>query len=193
VARHPELPHARNWFELPDDVGLPRRDFKALLKAVFGDVETPGAELRQQAPEPEPETPSAPSGAPAHEEPPAHDGMPQVMSYIMACPMKRQSRLFVLHSYILAECPHVDISLQDGRPTYEFGGRRVAIADTGEQVALYVDDAESLAEFRAASPGVQAAKTRVNFMDGKDIPQSDIRAVIRKALAPPKPFGFDVA
>lgn len=201
VANHPELPHASNWFQLPDDVRLPRRDFKTLLATVFGDTETPASELRQRDDDGDQE--AAREAAPAAPAPirppenaadaPAHEAMPQVMNYIMACPANRQTRLFVLHSYILSECPHVSMSMRDDRPTYDFGGRWVAIANTAEHVALYVDDSDSLTDFRAANPDIETGKARIAFGDGDAIPQAAIQMVIRKALAPPKPFGFDVA
>lgn len=119
-----------------------------------------------------------------------------VMGYITQCPAKRQQQLLVLHALIIGECPHAQLSMKGGIPTYEFGDRWVSLANLQNYISLYAEDRESLAEFAAKHPEIKAGKTCLNFIDGDEIPLSGVRELIQKALTPKiieMPAGLEAA
>lgn len=181
MRKHPGLTFGKTWFNLNDDVTIPDRDFQNLIQEVFGPTETPAVETPAAD---VPEIAPPPADLPVVHPQTGNNPGQVILDYITRCPITRQPRLLLLHSCILNECPQVRMSMRSGMPTYEFDGRWVAMAHQRDAVALYVDDYASLIEFVAAHPGIQAGKNCVNFVDGNEIPVTDILAIIRKALRP---------
>ncbi len=179
VAKYPNVKFMKTWFNLTDDVSIPTSDIQNLIQQVFGPTEIPASEANAKINAAK--TPQAPVQASVDEEE-LPESLKLVMDYITACPIIRQQRLLLLHTFILEECPQIQMSLRLGMPTYEFGERWVAIANQRNYVALYVGDHKSLADFITAHPDIKSGKTCVNFVDGDQIPLLDIQAVIRKAL-----------
>jgi hypothetical protein len=62
----------------------------------------------------------------------------------------------------------------------------VSIANQLGHISFYAEDRASLTEFAARHPEIKARKTCLNFVDDDEIPLSDVRALIQKALTPKK-------
>ena len=106
-------------------------------------------------------------------------------AYICGLPELRHARGATLHRRVTALFPTADARMQDGMPTYRFGGNFFAWASRKNYLSVYTCSAERTADFRSRHPGVRSGVGCLNFRDKDSFPMADLDALIRCALAPP--------
>ncbi len=111
---------------------------------------------------------------------------PDVQAYFDAVPEQRRSRFDFLHRLIVGLYPNADISLGYKMPTYRHGDGWVAIANQKNYISLYTCSASHIRAFKQRHPDIKTGTGCINFRARDDLPQADIREVIRHAIEHPK-------
>ena len=112
--------------------------------------------------------------------------LPDVQAYFDSVPEQRRSRLTTLHELIVGLYPNADISLRYKMPTYHYGDGWVAIANQKNYISLYTCSASHIRAFKRRHPSIKTGTGCINFRARDDLPQEDIRDVIRHAIEHPK-------
>jgi uncharacterized protein YdhG (YjbR/CyaY superfamily) len=80
--------------------------------------------------------------------------------------------------------PEAEIVISYQVPTYKVGRSRVSLGLWKDGVSLYTTDPSHIRAFRARHPTVKANKASLNFNRADQLPEADIRKVIRRAIGP---------
>jgi hypothetical protein len=106
---------------------------------------------------------------------------PAVQGYIDAIPDRQRPLFDRLQSLILELYPDAEITISYGIPTYKIGRRRVYLGLWKAGVSLHAVPVET---FRQRHPSIKTGKGSLNFKVTDELPEADIRAVIRSAINP---------
>ena len=88
-----------------------------------------------------------------------------------------------LHRLIVGMCPHAEVVLSYGMPTYRIGRRRLNIGVWKHGLSLYVSPNRD-GGFSARHPGLAAGKGTIKLRpaDAAGIPDAEFQDLIRAAL-----------
>ena len=109
-----------------------------------------------------------------------------VRKYFDALPDNRKTHVEMLHAAIMACFPKSTLDMKYKMPTYSQGEGWVAIANQKNYVSLYTCSAAHLAEFKIKHPNYKTGKGCINFREKDEIPETDIKDVIKHAILHPK-------
>lgn len=104
---------------------------------------------------------------------------------IIASGSAEQQTLFNrLQSLILALYPGARTVIYYRLPTYKSDAGQVSLGYWKDGVSLYTTSPANIDPFRAAQPKIKTNKASINFKTGAELPEDDVRAVIRRAMGP---------
>ena len=109
-----------------------------------------------------------------------------VREYFDAVPDNRRSHVEKLHTAITDCFPKATLDMKYKMPTYSHGEGWVAIANQKNYVSLYTCGAAHLAAFKHKHPNYKTGKGCINFREKDEIPEADIKDVIKHAILHPK-------
>jgi len=104
---------------------------------------------------------------------------PAVQSYIEAIPELQRPLFDRLQSLILDLYPDAEIYISYQIPTYKVNGRRVYLGLWKGGVSVHAIDAKS---FKERHPTIKTGKGSVNFKVADELPEADIRDLIKRAI-----------
>jgi uncharacterized protein YdhG (YjbR/CyaY superfamily) len=105
-----------------------------------------------------------------------------VQRYIDAIPDGHRQLFDRLQSLILELYPHAEVRISYQIPTYKVGRRRVYLGLWKNGVSLHAIDVET---FKQRHPSIKTGKGSVNFKLTDELPEADIREVIKRAIDRP--------
>jgi len=105
-----------------------------------------------------------------------------VSEYINNIPEKRKIRFQSIITIIKSLYPMAEESMRYKMPTYELGEAWVAVANQKSYISVYTCSAEHIASFKKKHPNLKTGKGCINFRDRDEIPQNDLKAVIKSAI-----------
>lgn len=104
-----------------------------------------------------------------------------VRDYIDAIPETHRPLFDRLHSMILELYPNARIVISYRIPTYQVGRRRVYLGLWKGGVSLHAINGELIDEFKRRHPSIKTGKGSLNFRLTDELPEADVREVIRRA------------
>ena len=104
---------------------------------------------------------------------------PAVQRYIDAIPERQRPLFDRLQSLILELYPNAEIVISYQIPTYRVGRRRVFLGLWKGGVSLHGVPVEA---FKQRHPAIKTGKGSLNFKLTDDLPEADIRDVIKHAM-----------
>jgi uncharacterized protein YdhG (YjbR/CyaY superfamily) len=107
---------------------------------------------------------------------------PDVQSYIDAIPERQRALFDRLQSLILELYPNAKIGISYRIPSYKVGRRRVYLGLWKGGVSLH---ALSVEGFKQRHPSIKTGKGSLNFKLTDELPEDDIRDVIKRVLDQP--------
>jgi uncharacterized protein YdhG (YjbR/CyaY superfamily) len=107
---------------------------------------------------------------------------PEVQSYIDAIPERQRGLFDRLQGLILELYPNAEIKISYRIPSYKVGRRRVYLGLWKGGVSLH---AISVADFKQQHPSIKTGRGSLNFKLTDEVPEGDVREVIRRALDQP--------
>ena len=105
-----------------------------------------------------------------------------VQRFIDKVPAEQRPLFDRLHSLILELYPDAEVVISYQVPTYKARGGRVSLGLWQDGVSLYTTGPEYIEDFKAKHPKVKTGKASLNFRLGEELPERDIRQVIRRAI-----------
>jgi uncharacterized protein YdhG (YjbR/CyaY superfamily) len=102
-----------------------------------------------------------------------------VQSYVAAIPETHRPLFDRLQALILGLYPHAETSISYGIPTYKVGRRRVYLGLWKDGVSLH---AVSVEAFKQRHPTIKTGKGSLNFKLTDELPEGDVRDVIKQAI-----------
>jgi uncharacterized protein YdhG (YjbR/CyaY superfamily) len=105
-----------------------------------------------------------------------------VQTYIDAIPADRKPLFDRLQSLILELYPDAEIVISYQIPTYKARGERISLGLWEKGVSLYTTDPQHIENFRSRHPTIKTGKASLNFKLTDELPEDDIREVIRQAI-----------
>jgi uncharacterized protein YdhG (YjbR/CyaY superfamily) len=105
-----------------------------------------------------------------------------VQRFIDRVPAEKRPLLDRLHSLILELYPDAEVVISYQVPTYKARGGRVSLGLWQDGVSLYTTGPEYIEEFKSKHPKVKTGKASLNFQLGKELPERDVRQVIKRAI-----------
>ena len=107
-----------------------------------------------------------------------------VRAYIDALDGPHRRLFDHLHELILGELPDASVVISYRMPMYKVGRRHVGLnAGRPNGVTLTTTAPEHIAEFRRRHPEFKANKASIQFGFDDELPDDDIRDVIRRATS----------
>jgi uncharacterized protein YdhG (YjbR/CyaY superfamily) len=103
-----------------------------------------------------------------------------VQSYIDAIPESKRPLFDHLQSLILELYPDAEIVISYQIPTYKVGRGRVWLGLWKSGVSLHGVDVET---FKQRHPSIKTGKGSLNFKLPDELPEADIREVIKRAIS----------
>lgn len=106
----------------------------------------------------------------------------EVVRYIAALPTTHRPLFDRLHNLILDELPDAEVVIAYQIPLYKVGGRHVGLnCRRAGGVTLTTTAPDHIAEFRRRHPQFKTNKASIQFDFDDELPEQDIRAVVRRA------------
>ncbi len=105
-----------------------------------------------------------------------------VRKYVDAIPAERRPLFDQLQSLILDLYPDADVVISYQVPTYKAKGGRVSLGLWKDGVSLYTTGPEYIESFKARHPRIKTGKASINFGLADDLPEEDVREVVRQAI-----------
>jgi uncharacterized protein YdhG (YjbR/CyaY superfamily) len=106
---------------------------------------------------------------------------PEVEAYIAGVPSEHRALFDRLHQLVLESLPGARVVLSYKMPAYVTPGGRVSLSSGKAGVSLATTVPEPIAAFKAKHPGVKTGKVTVQFPPDADLPEDDLRALVRAA------------
>lgn len=114
-----------------------------------------------------------------------HEVPPEVRSYAEALPAGHRLLFDHLQGLILAERPDATPVISYRIPVYKVGRLHVGLnAGRRDGVTLTTTSPDHIEEFRRRHPRFATNKASIRFRVGDEIPDDDVRAVVRRATTP---------
>jgi uncharacterized protein YdhG (YjbR/CyaY superfamily) len=107
---------------------------------------------------------------------------PDVQSYIDAIPERQRPLFERLQSLILEHYPNAEITISYRIPSYKVGRRRVYLGLWKSGVSLH---AVAVEDFKQRHPSIKTGRGSLNFKLTDEVPEDDVRDVIKGALDQP--------
>lgn len=104
--------------------------------------------------------------------------------YIARLPEARSARGRVLHALVLKLFPTAVMSLDYRMPTYRVGEHLFAWASRKQYLSVHTCSSERITAFKRKRPEVKSGVGCLNFRDSDTFTASELRAVVKEALAP---------
>jgi uncharacterized protein YdhG (YjbR/CyaY superfamily) len=104
---------------------------------------------------------------------------PAVQQYIDAIPDAHRPLFDRLHWLILELYPDAEVTISYQIPSYKVGGRRVYLGLWKNGVSLHAVD---VGTFKQRHPSIKTGKGSLNFKLSDELPEADIREVIKRAI-----------
>ena len=108
--------------------------------------------------------------------------MTDLKTYLAQIPEERKPRFENLRKLIISLYPQAEESMRYKMPTYEYGEGWVALANQKSYISLYTCSAEHITDFKARHPKIKTGKGCINFKNSDEIPEQDLKAVIKNAM-----------
>ena len=105
-----------------------------------------------------------------------------VQRYIDAIPAEQRPLFDRLQSLILELYPDAEVVISYQVPTYKAAGGRVSLGLWKDGVSLYTTGPEYIESFKARHPRIKTGKASLNFGLADDVPEGDVREVVRQAM-----------
>jgi uncharacterized protein YdhG (YjbR/CyaY superfamily) len=105
-----------------------------------------------------------------------------VQRFIDRVPAEKKTLFDQLQSLILDLYPDAEVVISYQVPTYKASGGRVSLGLWQGGVSLYTTGPEYIEEFKSKHPKVRTGKASLNFRLGDELPERDVRQVIRRAI-----------
>jgi uncharacterized protein YdhG (YjbR/CyaY superfamily) len=110
---------------------------------------------------------------------------PDVQAYIDALDPDHRRLFDHLHRLILDEQPEANVVISYQIPLYKVGSRHVGLnAGRPDGVTLTTTSPDHIDAFRTRHPRFKTSKASIQFRLDDELPDDDIRDVIRRATAP---------
>lgn len=106
---------------------------------------------------------------------------PAVQTYIDAIPETHRPLFDRLHALILELYPNARVVISYRIPTYYVGRRRVYLGLWKEGVSLHAIRGDLIEDFKQRHPSIKTGKGSLNFRLTDELPEADIRALIKQA------------
>jgi hypothetical protein len=103
-----------------------------------------------------------------------------VRSYVEAIPESKRPLFDRLQALILELYPDAEIFISYQIPTYRVGRARVFLGVWKGGVSLHAVDAAS---FKQRHPSIKTGKGSLNFKVTDELPEADVREVIKRAIS----------
>ena len=108
----------------------------------------------------------------------------EVQEYVDALDARHRRLFDHLHELILDEVPDAEIVIAYQIPMYKIGRRRVGLnAGRAGGVTLTTTSPEHIAAFKRRHPAFKTNKASIQFRLDDEIPDDDVRNVIRRATS----------
>jgi uncharacterized protein YdhG (YjbR/CyaY superfamily) len=109
----------------------------------------------------------------------------EVQDYIDALDPNHRRLFDHLHRLVLEELPEANVVISYQIPLYKVGSRHVGLnARRPGGVTLTTTSPDHIATFRSRHPRFKTNKASIQFRFGDELPDDDIRGVIRRATRP---------
>lgn len=105
-----------------------------------------------------------------------------VQRYIDAIPPEQRPLFDRLQSLILELYPDAEVVISYQIPTYKARGGRVSLGLWKDGVSLYTTGPQYIETFKSKHLQVKSGKASLNFRLTDDLPEQDLREVIRQAI-----------
>jgi uncharacterized protein YdhG (YjbR/CyaY superfamily) len=107
-----------------------------------------------------------------------------VQAYVDALDPAHRRLFDHLHRLVLEEVPDADVVISYQIPLYRRGGRHVGLnARRPDGVTLTATSPDHIEEFRRRHPEFRTGKASIRFGLADELPDDDIREVVRRAVA----------
>ena len=107
-----------------------------------------------------------------------------VRAYVDALPATHRPLFDRLHELILDELPDAVVVISYQIPLYRVSGRHVGLnARRADGITLTATSPDHIAPFKERHPRFKTNKASIQFRNGEDIPEEDVRDVIRRATS----------
>ena len=106
-----------------------------------------------------------------------------VQEYVDAIPPRDRPLFDRLHALILDLYPEADIVISYQIPTYKARGGRVSLGLWKDGVSLYTTHPDHIGTFKQRHPSIKTGKASLNFRITDELPEDDVRDVIRRAIS----------
>ena len=105
-----------------------------------------------------------------------------VQAYIDDIAPANRDQFDRLHAIIMDELPTAEVVISYRMPLYKLGKRHVGLnADRPTGVTLTTTSPDHIDEFRRRHPKIATNKASIAFRHGDELPEDDIREVVRRA------------
>jgi uncharacterized protein YdhG (YjbR/CyaY superfamily) len=105
-----------------------------------------------------------------------------VQTYLDAIPPEQKPLFERLQSLILQLYPDAEIVISYQIPTYKAKAGRVSLGLWKNGVSLYTTDPQYIKGFTSQHPTIKAGKASLNFKLTDELPEKDLREVIKQAI-----------
>jgi uncharacterized protein YdhG (YjbR/CyaY superfamily) len=102
-----------------------------------------------------------------------------VPEYIQSLPATHRPLFDRLQALVLGMYPDASADISYGIPTYRMGKKRVYLGAWKDGISLHAIDP---APFKALHPKIKTGRGSLNFRNMDEVPEADVRKVIRKAM-----------
>jgi uncharacterized protein YdhG (YjbR/CyaY superfamily) len=107
----------------------------------------------------------------------------EVRHYVDGLPASHRPLFDRLHALILDEVPEAEVVISYKIPLYRVGRRHVGLNPRrADGITLTATSPDHIAEFRRRHPEVRTGKASIQLRLDGDVPEDDLRDVIRKAV-----------
>jgi uncharacterized protein YdhG (YjbR/CyaY superfamily) len=105
-----------------------------------------------------------------------------VQRYIDAISAEQKPLFDRLQTLILELYPDAEIVISYQIPTYKARGGQLSLGLWKSGVSLYTTDPQHIEKFKSRHPTIKTGKASLNFKLTDELPEKDIREVIRQAI-----------
>lgn len=107
---------------------------------------------------------------------------PTVEAYVEALDEPHRALFERLQGLVLDVVPNAEVRISYRIPIYTVGTRHVGLnAGLRDGVTLTATSPDHIAAFAASNPGFKTGKASIQFRFADDLPEADIRDVVRRA------------
>ncbi len=108
----------------------------------------------------------------------------EVIAYIEALPATHRPLFDRLHALILDELPEAEVVISYQIPLYRVGRRHVGLNPRrAGGLTLTTTSPDHIAEFKDRHPDFKTGKASIQLDFDRELPEADLRTVIRKATS----------